>query len=181
MIWWRIRNSGVPGWYLTVAVWLWEKGHWIRYFIVSVVGAAVVVGGLNHRSPPSDLEQAYAELQMAWKLQAAYRAEADEHFRMSEEREEAIADFRAKAEAAKHTPDPAWAEYCEAMAVGNEIVQKAERTRRDNLLRLCAEHRRLAAQAESELRRAQDARDRGAAYPVAPRIKEILTPVLGAR
>ena len=174
-------SDDVPIWWQSLSVQVWNQRDWIRGSALACFVAAAVVGGLIYGFMPDDLHQAYAEMSKAWTLMQANKAEADEHLNKIEWRKGRIVYLRTELEKAKRTPDKALAEFCEAAIAANEQVQKAEKSRRDNLLCLCAEHARLLAQAESEFRRAQDAKDRGAPYPVTPRVRAILAPVLAAR
>ena len=72
-------------------------------------------------------------------------------------------------------------EWIAASADAHTQLSKANWERRDNGLHLAAEYRRLIAEAECEILRAKDARDHGTPYKVAPRVRDLLAPVLNTR
>jgi hypothetical protein len=74
-----------------------------------------------------------------------------------------------------------WVERNQAISDSHSQLSRANAERRDTLIHLTAVYVRLVTEAEAELLRAKDARDRGVPYKVAPRVREILSPILSAR
>jgi hypothetical protein len=147
---------------------------------VAVLAAALGIAA--HRTPaPTDIEQAEADLRSARTVTTALIDEAFQH-------EADARGHRSHAECHRNlldehadTNDAEWVEVQQALADGHAQLARVHGSRRDNLFHVAAEHLRLLAEAESEILRAKDARDRGCPYPVAPRVRALLTPVLPAR
>jgi hypothetical protein len=146
---------------------------------VPLVLLAAVAGLFLHRHGSTDLERAEADIEKARRIVRALEAESDEQVVAAETHKKKAAEYRRAVAENQDTSDATWLEWQEAMAARHARLREAKNTRRDTVLHLAAEYRRLLTEAECELLRAKDARDRGTPYKVAPRIRAILTPVLG--
>jgi hypothetical protein len=171
----------MPPWLQSGLNLVWKHRDSILRFPIICGFAAVVVGTLVFKFSPTDLERADAEVKKARVAIVSLEEEAGQHLENAMKYRKRLTTIRKSLEEGKDLPDPAWLEWCEAMADGNTRLQKAHYARRDNLLRLIAQYLRLLAEAECEILRAKDARDRGTPYVVAPRIQELLAPVLASR
>lgn len=145
------------------------------------VTLAGLAGGLFYLSAPGDIERAEADLHKAHAIVTCLHEEgiragedARRHSRNAAEGRKAAADTDGSA-------DPGYREYCESLAAANRQVSTAKWARRDALARLTAGYLRLLADAECEIDRAKDARDRGTPYKVAPRVRDLLAPILTTR
>ena len=91
------------------------------------------------------------------------------------------AELRKLLDERSDSADAEWLGWHRSMAESHSQLHRAKRARRDSLLHLTAGYLRLLAEAESEILRAKDARDRGTPYKVAPRVRDLLAPVLSGR
>jgi hypothetical protein len=127
---------------------------------------------------PNDIERAEADLAKARAIVCALDRESDAQQEETVKHKERASEHQRIADKNKDTTDLPWLEWNRAMADGHSQIGRAKRDRRDNLTHLTAVYLRLLAEAESEILRAKDARDRGTPYKVAPRVHEILAPIL---
>ena len=145
----------------------------------NVAGIATLLGILAYQQfCPSDIERAEADLQKARNIVCALDEESAACQKEARGHKERAAEFRKRADENKDTTDAEWLEWTRAMADGHAQLGRAMRDRRDNLFHLVSQNLRLLAEAESEIIRAKDARDRGTPYKVAPRVRDILAPIL---
>lgn len=176
-------NRSVPGpdaWVRSLDCWAWKN----RVAVVPAALAALVaaaVGLLVHFLGPTDIEQAEAELVKARAVVCADEeeslacgAEAKGHWLRS-------AAYQKKADEHRDTSDVEWLEWHHALADGHAQIGRAKFARRDTLTHRTAVNLRLLAEAECEILRAKDARDRGTPYEVAPRVRDLLAPVRAGR
>ncbi len=174
-------QSDVPPWLLSGAIWAWKHRDSARVFASLGAVVVLVVGGLLYKFSPGDLERADADLKRARIVVNSLEAEAWKEIEAARGHRKRAAEIRKLIEQCTGTPDGPWDEWADAQARGHAQLDKAKCERRDNLLHLAAQYLRLLAEAESEFLRAKDARDRGTPYPVAPRVQELLAPVLANR
>lgn len=150
--------------------------------LVHAAGIATLLGILAYQHlGPTDIERAEADLQKARDIVAALDAESDTCQKEARGHKARAAEFQKRAEEDKDTTDAEWLEWNRAMADGHAQLGRAKRDRRDNLFHLVSVDLRLLAEAECEIIRAKDARDRGTPYKVAPRVRDLLAPILGTR
>jgi hypothetical protein len=148
---------------------------------LSVAIAAALGGLLFYLRSPTDIERAEADLKKAWVVVNTLDEEAAEAGKNARGHAKRAAEYRQTAADEKDSTDTPRQEWIESNASGHKKLSKANWDRRDNALHLAAEYRRLVAEADCEILRAKDARDRGTPYKVAPRVREILTPVLAGQ
>jgi hypothetical protein len=152
-------------------------------FLAFAALLAIVAGLLvlaNYFFGPTDIDRAESAVEKAW---AALKEIEDDSSRAGKEahrQEKRAAEFRKVAEEEADSTDTARVEWLDSSARSLRQLSKAYWERRDNCLHLAAEYRRLLAEAECEVLRAKNARDRGTPYKVTPRVREILTPILAA-
>lgn len=163
----RTYPGRIRRWWLAVAVVL----------VAAAVSAALVVLPLI----PSDLDQAEAELVKARVVVCAHEEDAVACGKDAKGHRVRAAEYRKDAGDHRDTSDVEWLEWHQAMADGHAQLARAKSDRRNTLTHLNATYLRLLAEAECEILRAKDARDRGTPYEVAPRVRAILAPVLGGR
>jgi hypothetical protein len=144
---------------------------------VGVVAIAVVIYKLS----PTDLERADADVKRAWVVINVLEDEAQKNIDDARGHRARAAEIRQTMDKSRGITDPPWFEWCAAKAENHTRLANAKRDRRDSLLHLTVEYLRLLAEAECEIIRAKNARDHGTPYEVAPRVREILTPVLAGR
>jgi len=174
-------NPDLPPWLLIGVNWGWKRRDSIRRVAVMCALAAAIVGILVYRFSPTDLERADADIKKARVVIISLDEEANQQLEDAARHRKRAAELRKTLEEKKGSPDTAMVEWCEAMLHSHTQMQKAKDHRRDNLVRLTAQSMRLLAEAECEILRAKDARDRGTPYVVAPRVQELLAPVVAAR
>ena len=171
----------LPPWLRTGMTWVWKRRRTIGQNLLLLIVVAANVGVLAYHFSPTDLERAESDIKRARATIEALEAESDR------ELEDAIGHRKRATVLQKHvdenrdTADLVCLEWCKSSAHAESKLNRAKRARRDNLLHLAGEYRRLLAEAECELLRAKDARDRGTPYKVAPRVREILTPALASQ
>jgi methionine-rich copper-binding protein CopC len=143
---------------------------------LAATGATAAV--LTQRPSPADIDQAEANLHTSWAVINRLEDEADEQQLASQGHRKRAAEHQKMVNENKDEPDTPWVEWHRASADGHSLLATATSARRDNLLQLSAEYRRRIAEANCAILQARDARDRGTPMTVAPRVREILRPVL---
>lgn len=145
---------------------------------VALAAAAVPAALVVRHLASSDLDEAEAELV---KARAVVCADEEESLACEAEAKGhrlRAAAYQKKADEHRDTSDVEWLEWHHALADGHAQLARAKSARRDTLTHLNATYLRLLAEAECEILRAKDARDRGTPYEVAPRVRDLLKPVL---
>lgn len=142
------------------------------------LAAAGVIAAVTHRPAPTDIDQAEASLHASWAVINRLEAEADEQHLASSGHRERGNEHQKMVDGSKAEPDAPWVEWHRASAHGHSRLATATSTRRDHLLKLSAEYRRLIADANCVILQARDAGERGTPMTVAPRVREILRPIL---
>lgn len=171
----------IPGWLRPALDLACKHRATVVPAVALALAVAATVGVLIYQLSPTDIERAEADLA---KAQARVSALDDEAYsRVEEARHHATraAEIQTHLEERKDSKDAEWLEWRRATAYTQSQLAQAKYARRDNLLHLSAEYRRLLTEAECEVLRAKDARDRGTPYTVAPRVRELLAPVLNTR
>lgn len=170
-------RSDIPAWLQAVHTFLWRHRDTVRGTTALVVLAAL--GGLVvSLLGPTDIGRAEGDLKKAWAVLNALEDETVQAGNDARGHTKRAAQYRKAVDEGKDPTDTPRAEWLSASADGHARLAKANWERRDNGLHLAAEYRRLIAEADCEILRAKDARDRGTPYPVAPRVRALLTPVL---
>lgn len=173
------RRPDVPPWLRSVRIHLHRNREGLLALAALIAFVVGVVGLLFYLFGPTDIDRAEADLKKAWVVVNTLEDEAIQAGKDARGHSKRAAEYRQAEEEDKDTGDAAFLEWCDSSAHGHKQLSKAKWARRENTLHLAAEYRRLLAEAESEILRAKDARDRGTPYKVAPRVREILAPVLG--
>lgn len=167
-----------PRWLETRNAFAWRHRNTIR----DLVAVTAVFGPLGcllgYLLVPADIERAESDLAKARAIVVALDAESETEQKETVKHKERACEYRRVADENKDTTDLPWLEWNQAMADGHSQISRAKRDRRDNLFHLNAVYLRLIAEAECELLRAKDARDRGTPFKVAPRVRKILAPIL---
>lgn len=169
----------IPPWLRSVGIHLQRNREPFLAIAALLAVVAGVVGLLVYLFGPTDIDRAEADLKKAWVVVNTLEEDAIQASKDARGHSKRAAEFRQAAEEDKDSTDTTRVEWFESSAHGHKQLSKANWERRDNTLHLAAEYRRLLAEAECEILRAKDARDRGTPYKVAPRVREILAPVLG--
>lgn len=161
----------------------WVRNHstLVAKVLTHAVGLAAVAGFLVYQNTPTDIERAEADLHKARAVVMALDEESVNHQKDARLHHARAAEFRKIADDNRDTTDTAWLEWHRAMADSHAQLRRAKSARRDNLYHLTAGYLRLFAEAECEILRAKDARDRGTPYAVAPRVRHLLAPVISVR
>ena len=167
-----------PPWLDSRNTFVWRHRNNVRDLVV--VAAVFVPLGilLGYLLSPTDIDRAESDLAKARAIVVALDAESETQQRETVKHKERASEYRQIADENKDATDLPWLEWNRAMADGHSQISRAKRDRRDNLFHLNAVYLRLIAEAECELLRAKDARDRGTPYKVAPRVRKILAPIL---
>jgi hypothetical protein len=143
-----------------------------------VLALAAVAGTLFYLLRPTDIERAESDLQKAWPVVNTLEAEATRLFKDSRNHKERAAEHRQYATDSEGSSDVEMPDWHRATARAHARLADAASDRRDHLLRLTAEYRRLLAEAQCEILQAKEARERGMPCEVAPRVRELLKPIL---
>lgn len=162
----------------------WARSAWIgdiRRLVTPALIALGLTALLAYQLGPTDIERAEADLQKAREVVLALEEEADRCQAAAAKYRARSAEYRGRAHEEKDTTDREWLERQHAIAEGNDRLFRANYDRRNTLTHLTAQYLRLLAEAEGEVLRAKDARDRGTPYPVAPRVRDLLAPILNTR
>ena len=179
------QRTDVPAWRRPSGSVRWGNRGRNVIALFNVVGLATLLGMLAilayQRFGPGDIERAEADLQKARDIVAALDEESETCQKEARGHKARAAEFRKRGDENKDTTDTEWLEWNRAMADGHAQLGRAKRDRRDNLFHLISQDLRLLAEAECEIIRAKDARDRGTPYKVAPRVRDLLAPILGTR
>lgn len=173
-------HSDAPDWLHALLAAAWRHRAAVVPVVALAAALAGLAGGLLYLLGPTDVERAEADLQKARGIVCALDDESGVCQKEARGHKECAAEFRKRADENKDTTDGEWLEWTRAMADGHARLARAKRDRRDNLFHLTAEYLRLLAEAEGEILRAKDARDRGTPYKVAPRVRELLAPLISA-
>jgi hypothetical protein len=177
------RSSDIPPWLRSLHASARRHRNDLLAVVALGVTVAALAGLLFYFFGPTDIDRAEADLKKAWAVLNALEEETAQARNDARGHTKRAAEYREVAEAdkANTTPDAARAEWIAASADAHAQLSKANWERRDNGLHLAAEYRRLIAEADCEILRAKNARDRGTPYKVAPRVRNLLAPLLAAR
>jgi hypothetical protein len=170
-----------PSWRDSVHDFVWRHRDSPRSALGLAGALAALAGVAAYQLAPTDIERAEADLQKARTVIVALDAEADAALKGAKGHKLRAADHRRELDTHPDVDDAEWRAWQQAMADGHARLHRAKEARRDTLLHLTAEYLRLLAEAEGEILRAKDARDRGTPHAVAPRVRDLLAPVLNAR
>lgn len=175
------HDDEMPRWARSVESFAREHRALLAPVVALAVTLAGLAGGLFYLFAPSDIERAEADLRKARAVIVALDNEADAA--LQEAKGHKLRAAKHRQELAKHADvdDAEWRAWQQAMADGHARLHRAKDARRDTLLHLTSEYLRLLAEAEGEILRAKDARDRGTPHQVAPRVRNLLAPVLSGR
>lgn len=156
------------------------RARW-RAGVIALLAVAISAAVVVQHFTPTDLERAEADLVKARAVVCAHEDEAIACGTDAKGHRLRAAEHQKKADEYRDTTDTDWLAWHRAMADGHAQLARTRSARRDTLTHLTALNLRLLAEAECEILRAKDARDRGTAYEVAPRVRAILSPVLAGR
>lgn len=173
-------ESDIPDWLRSVLALTWKHRATVGPVAALVLAVAALAGTLFYLLSPTDIERAEADLRKARAVVSALDDESVGHQKAARLNRTRAAEHRKLADDNKDTTDTEWLERHRATAESQAQLGRANDARRDNLYHLTAEYLRLLAEAECEILRAKDARDRGTPYQVAPRVRELLAPMLSA-
>jgi hypothetical protein len=134
-----------------------------------------------YRFMPSDLDRANAEYQRAGAIVKALEGDAERQREEINMHKKSLVNILMTLDQNRTTGETTWNKWYEAMFDSHSQLLAAHQARRDTLIHLAAQYRRLLAEAGCEILRGKDARDRGTPYPVAPRVQNLLAPVFAGR
>ncbi|MBA4067819.1 MAG: hypothetical protein C0501_29795 [Isosphaera sp.] len=170
--------SDIPDWLRTVLGLAFKH----RASVAPALALALAVAGLLiYHLSPTDIDRAEADLAKARARVNALDEEAYSRIQEARQHSTRAEEILKHLEERKDSTDAEWLEWRRAAAHTQSQLAQAKYARRSNLLHLSAEYRRLLAEAECEVLRAKDARDRGTPYEVSPRVRELLAPMISAR
>jgi hypothetical protein len=173
-------RSDTPPWPHSLNRYRSRQRDLVRTLMAVAALQAVLIPLAVYVHSPTDIVRAEADLKKASSVVKALNDEAAETLDEAEDHKKRSQFYQACLDEKPNTPDSDWVEWHRSKIYSHKELYRAKRDRRDNLVRLTAGYYRLLAEAECEIIRAKDARDRGTPYKVAPRVREILTPILGA-
>lgn len=174
------RPSDIPPWLRPLCANVQKHRDAFLAFAALVAVLAALIGTAAYFFGPTDIDRAEADLKKARRIVNEIEEESSQAAKDARGHEKRAAECRRIAEQETDSTDDARVEWVESSARGHKQLSKANWERRDNCLHLAAEYRLLLAEAESEVLRAKNARDRGTPFQVAPRVRDILTPILAA-
>ena len=175
------QDSDIPDWLRALGRWAWANRPKLAPPVIAGLLAAVVSLVLHLICVAADLKLARAELNDGWSV---VRTLDDEAFALFDQAANHQARRQEILDALKQRkPDgsEAWVEWMQATADTHRSIARIKFERAERLLRWTAEFRLLLVAAEREFATAQDSRLHGQAARVAPRVREILAPVLALR
>jgi hypothetical protein len=175
------HDSDLPDWLRTLGHWAWANRRKNAPPVIAGLLAAAVCLALHLICVAADLKLARAELNEGWGVVRVLDDEAfalfDQDAAHRAKRKETLDELNAQ----KSTAAYAWVEWKQAVADTHRDLARIKFERAERLLRRAAEFRALLIAAERELAVAQDARLHGQATRVAPRVRELIAPVLAVR
>lgn len=175
------RGSDIPPWLRSFHTSVRRHRNDILAVVALGVTVAALAGLLFYLFGPTDIDRAEADLKKAWAVLNALEDETAQARNDARGHTKRAAEYRKIADEDKDSADTPRVEWYAASADSHAQLAKANWERRDNGLHLAAEYRRLIAEADCEILRAKTARDRGTPYKVAPRVRDLLAPLLAAR
>jgi hypothetical protein len=175
------HRTDIPHWLCALCSHVRRNRPEFLAFSVLAAVAAALIGVLAYQFRPGDIDRAEADLKKAWAVLNALEEETAQACNDARGHTKRAAEYRKVADEDKDSSDTPRVEWYAASADSHAQLAKANWERRDNGLHLAAEYRRLIAEADCEILRAKTARDRGTPYPVAPRVHDLLAPLLAAR
>jgi hypothetical protein len=173
--------SDIPDWLRTVLDLAFKHRATVLPFVALAFTVAGAAGLLIYQLSPTDIERAEADLQKAQAVVASLEKEVVVQHKNAKDHETRAAEHRKLAEDRSDSADTEWLEWVRAKADSHSQLHRAADTRRDNLFHLTTNYLRLLAEAECEILRAKDARDHGTPIKVAPRVRDLLAPILNNR
>lgn len=174
-------DGDVPRWVRSLQSFARDHGAVLAPAVALAATLAAMAGGLFYLLGPTDIERAEAHLWKARAVVAALDDEATASLKEAKGHKLRAADHKKQLDENPDVDDAEWRAWHQAMADGHGRLYRAKVARRDTLMHLAAEYLRLLAEAEGEILRAKDARDRGTPNTVAPRVRDLLAPVMTGR
>lgn len=172
------RTTDTPGWVHALQRWARRNRDTLRVAVATCSALAALVGILVHQFGPSDIERAEADVSRAWATIRAIELESNRHQQERDALQGLAADYRKSVKQCGDGPDVEWVARQRVMALECARLASATNERRDHLVRLSTDYRQRVGQAEREILRARTARECGTPYDVAPRVRELLHPIL---
>jgi hypothetical protein len=161
----------------------WTERHFS--LAVSVTASLLAVVGMSvafvYPHFHSGIARAEADVRAGWAVVDALENEAAEQVQEARHHKQQAEERQRVLDANKYRGDSGWDEFARGHVAYHARLRAARCARRDVLIHLATEYRRLVVEAECELLAAKSARDRGVPHKVAPRVRQLLTPVLGNR
>ncbi len=177
----RPPDSDIPDWLRPALALAWKHRATVGPVAAIALAVATLSGVTYYRFGPTDIDRAECEIQKAEAVVKALDEESTAHDKGERFHRARAAEFRKVIDDNRGTTAAAWLEWHQAAADSQAQLGRAKSARRDNLFHLTAEYLRLIAEAECEILRAKDARDRGTPYEVTPRVRDLLAPVRAGR
>ena len=175
------HRTDFPLWPDAVHAFVWRHRDSLRSALGLTAALVALAGIAAYRLTPTDIERAEDDLRNARAVVVAFDNEADAALKEAKGHKLRAAEHRKQLDTHPDVDDAEWRAWQQAMADGHARLHRAKDARRDTLLHLVADYLRLLAEAECEILRAKDARDHGTPYKVAPRVRDLLAPVLSTR
>lgn len=175
------HDPDLPDWLRALGHWAWANRPKLAPPVIAGLLTAGVCLVLYLICVAADLKLARADLNEGWGVVRTLDDEAlalfDQVASHRARRKEALDELNTH----KSTAASAWVEWKQSVADTHRDLERIKFERAERLLRRTAEFRALLIAAERELASAQDARLHGQSARAAPRVREILAPVLALR
>jgi hypothetical protein len=175
------RSSDIPPWLRSLHTSVRRHRNDLLAVVALGIAVTALAGLLFYFFGPTDIDRAEADLKKAWAVLNALEDETAQARNDARGHTKRAAELRKVADEDKDSTDAPRMEWIAASADSHAQLAKANWERRDTGLHLAAEYRRLIAEADCEILRAKNARDRGTPYKVSPRVRDLLAPLLAAR
>ncbi len=172
------HRADSPEWLQYARTLAWKHRTVVVPAVSVLLVVALLLSTLFYQLSPTDIERAEADLHKSWAVVNDIEEEAPRRLKDCRGHNLRAAELRKLVAENESSSDFEWLEWQRAKAQGHAQLATAADERRDHLLRLAAEYRRLIAEANREILRAKDARERGTPYAIAPRVRELLKPIL---
>jgi hypothetical protein len=174
------HRDNSPEWIQFAQSLAWKHRAVVIQIVCVTLALAAVAGLLVYRLTPTDIQRAETDLQKAKEVVSALNKETAESLEDAEYQRDRAKHYQARLDEKPQTTDSEWVEWNRSKLYSHSELSRAKFARRNNLIRLTAGYQRLLAEAECEILRAKDASDRGTPFKVAPRVRDILAPILAA-
>lgn len=175
------HDPDITDWIRSLGHWAWVNRPKLAPPVIAGLLAAGVGLGVHLLCVVADLKLARADLNDGWRVVRTLDAEAFALFDQAADHQTRRQETLDTLKQWKPDGSEAWVGWMQATADADRDLARIKFERAERLLCRTAEFRLLLTAAERELARARDARIHGHTVRVAPRVREVIAPVLALR